>query len=286
MTDATPNAPAEGQAQGQGEGQQTADKAWYDGLGFKDEDVGYIQNKAWKAPGDVVNAYKNLEKFHGVPAEQIIKLPKDFADEKAMGDVYNRLGRPESADKYDYTAPEGVQVSEERMKWAKETAHKLGLNKSQFAALTNATLEYEGGLIKGMENELALKSETQMNDLKKEWGAAFDERKVLGQRAVRTFLPGDGEAKEAMLGAIEGAIGSAAMLKLFANIGERLGEDQIISSNGDRPFGYTPQQAMADKQSLMAELSDPANRSRLDAYNNGAGKDYDKMQQLLKIIAG
>lgn len=290
MTEQAPSAPAEaGQAQGQGAPPASGnnDKPWYDGLGLKDEDVGYIQNKKWSSPVDVITGYKNLEKFHGVPADQLIKLPKDFADEKAMGEVYNRLGRPENKDGYEFKAPEGIKLDEDRMNWAKEVSHKIGLNKAQHAALIQATLEYEGGLMSEAEKEIQRITGEQLEGLKKEWGDAFPEREALGKRAVKAFLPGDADQKAALMNSIESAIGTAAMLKLFANIGEKMGEDKIHSSNdGDRPFGYTPQQAKADIESLMNELKDPNNRDRLNAYNQGKGKDYDNMVRLQKIAYG
>ena len=286
MTEAAPAAPADaGQANGQGTDNAQSGN-WYDGHGFKDEDIGYVQNKAWKNPLEVVNAYKNLEKFHGVPADQLIKLPKDLSDEKAMGEIYSRLGRPEKPEAYEFKAPEGVRLDDDRMNWAKGVSHKLGLSKAQHASLVQATLEYEGGVISESEKKFKQISEEQLVGLKKEWGNAFAEREALGKRAVRAFLPGDQEHKAALMNAIEGAIGTAPMLKLFANIGEKMGEDKIHEGDGDRPFGYTPQQAQADKANLMAELSRPENKSRLDEYNNGKGKDYEEMQRLLRIISG
>lgn len=286
MTDATPNAPAGDAGQAQGQGDNAQPKAWYEGHSLADEDVGYIQNKNWKSPADLVNSYKNLEKFHGVPAEQLIKLPKDMNDPVALGDVYTRLGRPESPDKYDYQAPEGVSVDETRMTWAKDVAHKMGLNKQQFKALTDATIAYEGDIMKSWEAEKTRANEAELVALKQEWGSGFQEREVLGQRAVRAFVDGTQEQKTEVLSKIEDAIGTAKMLKLFANIGMKMGEDKIISTTGDTPFGYTPQQAASDKKALMIELADPTNKSRADLYNKGQGKDYEKMQQILKIMSG
>lgn len=290
MTDQAPAAPADaGQAPGQGNppaSDANTNKPWYDGLGLKDEDVGYIQNKKWQSPIDVITGYKNLEKFHGVPADQLIKLPKDFNDEKAMGEVYNRLGRPDNPDGYEYKAADGIKLDEGRMKWTSSLSHKLGLNKAQYKALIDATIEYEGGIASEAQKEIERITGEQLEGLKKEWGNAFTEREELGKRAVRAFLPGDADQKSALMESIEGAIGTAAMLKLFANIGEKMGEDKIHSGDGDRPFGYTPQQAKADREQLMSELGDPANKARLDLYNQGKGKDFEKMQQLNRIIVG
>lgn len=265
-----------------------ADKPWYDGHNLKDEDIGFIQNKGWKTPGDMLNGYRGLEKFHGVPSDLLLKLPKDLNDNEAMGEVYKRLGRPDTADGYEFKAPEAlkdVELDQTRVKWAGGIAHKLGLNKAQYNQLVAATVEYEHGLLTEEQAKIAQEQETQMNSLKKEWGEGYVEREALGQRAVRAFLPGNQEQKEAMADAIEKAIGTAATMKLFANIGERLGEDKIHEGDtGGRKFGYTPEQAKADKESLMSELK--ADKKRLTAYNKGLGPDYEKMQRLNKIIAG
>lgn len=302
MTDAAPAAPAPaGQAPGQGTppaapaasppaAPAAGDKPWYDGHITVPEDIGYIQNKAWKTPGDMLGAYKNLEKFHGVPPEQLLKLPKDMADEKAMGEVYTRLGRPETPEEYQFKAPDSlkdIKIDEGRMKFANGISHKLGLNKAQHNALVAATLEYENGIMSEAQKDVGRIQTEQMESLKKEWGDAYPERESLGRRAVRTFLPGTPEQKETLADAIEGALGTAITMKLFANIGAKLGEDKIHEGDsGGRPFGYTPEQAKADMATLMIELKDPTNKERLTSYNQGKGKDYDTMQRLQRIAHG
>lgn len=300
MTEQAPAAPANaGQADaGQGNNAQNATgatqqadtaaaKAWYDGHNLAAEDVGYIQNKKWNSPTDILTSYKNLEKFHGVPAEQLLKLPKDAQDQAAWDAVYSRLGRPEKADGYEFKAPDGVKLDDSRMGWVQGVAHKLGLNKAQFSALVNETLTYEGGLVSEMQKAVQTQQAAELEAVKQEWGSGFEERAELGRRAARAFLPGDAAQKQAFMNAMETTIGTGAMLKLFANIGAKLGEDKIHQGDeGSKPFGYTKEQALSDIQSLMTELKDPANRERLNSYNQAKGKDYEKMQSLQKIAYG
>ena len=123
----------------------------------------------------------------------------------------------------------------------------------------------------------------ELEALQKEWGGAFEERAELGRRFVRNNMP-EGIDKEETLNKIEQAIGTANMLKLFGNAGAKFTEDKVPTSEGDRPFGYSPEQAKADKAALMSELNgDP---ERLKVYNQGKGPDYDKMQRILKVISG
>lgn len=250
---------------------------WYDTA--PDEVKGYIQNKGWDDPIKAVTSYQELEKFRGASEDQLLKLPKDGED---MGAVWDKLGRPESADKYELAFPDGVQVDEQYVNGAKELAHKIGLNNEQMQALAEYQAMYEQNMLGEMQKQTEAQQAAEIADLQREWGAGFEERAELGRRFVRDNLP-DGVDKGALLGAIEGAIGSANMLRLFGNAGQKFAADSVPKSEGDRPFGYTPEQAKADRTSLMNEIK--ADETRLKNYNAQIGPDYEKMQRLIKIIS-
>lgn len=273
VADATPE--AQGQAN---TGENTS--AWYDNA--PDEVKGYIQNKGWDDPLKAVEGYQNLEKFHGVDPDRLLKLPKEGED---MSSVYDRLGRPESADGYTWEAPEGVQVDDNRMTAFKQKAHELGLNTKQFEELAALDSQYSNEVMAQHREQIEQEQTKQLNQLKADWGDKFDERAEIGRRFVSANMP-EGLDKQETLTAIEEAIGTANMLKLFANAGQRanLKDDSLPDSGGDRPYGYTREQAMADKKALMSELQ--GDRGRLEGYNTGKGPDFDKMKRLNEIIAG
>ena len=271
-----------------GSGQGTTDAKWFGSLNLPPEDVGYIQNKGWvDSPVKMFESYKNLEKLHGVGPEQLLKLPKQ-EDVEGWGKVYDRLGRPAKPEEYgEIKPPEGKTwvLDEERIKQADLAMHKAGLNKAQRDAIISSVAEYETTQFVNYGKEVVEKSEVELSALKQEGGAGFEERSTLAKRAVRTFLPGDNEdAKNALLDKIEASVGTSTMLKMFANIGERMMEDKSpMGDTKENRFGYTKEQAMADKKILEQELF--ADIKRLDTYNKGGGADYDKMQRLIKIIA-
>ena len=274
------NAPVQAGQAPEGQGQQTQTAAWYEREGVSDEVKGYIQNKGWKDdPLKVVNAYQNLEKFHGVPPEQLIKLPKEG---EPLDDVYARLGRPEAPDKYEIKMPENIPADEQRLNGFREIAHKIGLNQKQVEALAQFDAEYMGSVITAHQAEAQQRQAAEMAGLKNEWGSAFEERSELGRRAVRAFLP-EGVDKADFLTKIEDAIGPAAMLKMFSNIGQKIGEDKIHEATpGDRPFGFTPEMAKARLEELKNELK--GDKTRLDTYNQGKGKDYEEIKRLNALI--
>lgn len=258
---------------------------WFESYELDDETKGYIQNKGWDNPVKAIKSYRELEKFNGANENDLIRLPKDRAAEGAMDAVWNKLGRPESADKYIEAIefPDGVQVDKDRIGFYAEIAHKAGITQDQFKAVAQADAEYWGKMIAEKEKQVQATQEAEYNALMQEWGSKASEREELSRRGLRALLP-QGVDKDDMISKIEAAIGTAATLKLFANAGDKLArEDRVHDSGGDRPFGYTREQALSDRNTLMSELK--ADRNRLDAYNRGHGSDYEKMQRINKIIA-
>ena len=105
---------------------------WTDGM--DDITIGMIQNKGWDHPGDVIDAYKNLESYHGVPADQLMKIPKDGSSE-AWADVWERIGRPQSVDQYKMDTPEGMAVNEELFNQARQLAFDNGVTGTAFTKM-------------------------------------------------------------------------------------------------------------------------------------------------------
>lgn len=263
---------------------ETADKAatpsWYDAA--PDEVKGYIQNKGWDEPLKAVTSYQELEKFKGANEKELLRLPKDPNAEGAYDAIYNRLGRPETPDKYTLDL-KGIELDQSRIDAYRPIAHKLGLTQKQFEALVAFQHESETTAFSAYQEQQKIKQEAEYKGLINEWGANAAEREEMARRGLRSVLP-NVEGQDDLIQKIEGAIGTANTLKLFANIGEKMKkEDRIPSTEGDRPFGYTKEQAVYDRKALMDEIkADPA---RLDAYNKGRGKDYEKMSRLIKIAS-
>lgn len=280
MTDRAPA--AEGQAQApEAQGQAT----WYDTA--PDEVKGYIQNKGWDDPIKAVTSYQELEKFRGANEKELIRLPKDPNAEGAYDEIYNKLGRPDKPEKYSV---EGIQiegidfnVDEDRLNVFRPVAHAAGVSQKQFEALVKADAEYNAKLFEAHQKQVQQAQEAEYKALQSEWGKNAAEREELARRGLKSILP-QGVNAEEITAKIEAAIGTAATLKLFANVGDKLAkEDKIPSESGDRPFGYTREQALADKRALMDQIKgDP---KRLSEYNQGKGPDVEKLRKLTQLTA-
>ena len=90
-----------------------------------------------------------------------------------------------------------------------------------------------------------LEAETQ---LKKDFGAAYDQRVELAKTTIRSFA--DEDAIEALE---EGLGNDPRMVKLFAKIGEAISEDKL---KGSKPI-YTPTEAQSEIDSIMGNPDHP-----------------------------
>lgn len=132
---------------------------------------------------------------------------------------------PESADKYEITAPEGstLQLDEKMSASFKKVAHELGLSQRQVAALA----AWQAGQIG--ESQSALKESAKATEatLRKEWGAAYDRNLGLAQRTVVEL--GGQDALDVF--ERTGTGNHPAVLKLFAKVGALLAEDGAITTD-------------------------------------------------------
>lgn len=173
-----------------------------------------VNDRQWKTPADVVNSYRNLEKLTGVPAEQIVKLPKDN-DPTAWNDVYSKLGRPATADKYDIPIPEGQ--SDEFAKTAREWFHKAGLSVAQARGVTEAWNAHVAGAQEAQQTQSKAKFEAEVNSLKAEWGSGYESNAALVDRAAMAF-----GMDQDTLSALKATMGPAKAMKFLHSIGSKV----------------------------------------------------------------
>ena len=238
--------------------------------GFDEETSAYVTNKGWQNPSDILNSYRNLEKFAG-GSKNLVELPGVDADAAAMDAFFNKLGRPDSPDKYNLNMPD--TGDKQLADWFRGKAHESGLTDKQAASLFNAWNEMSTSRLQEMMDQQQADSEKAIADLKKEWGQGYDAQIDMGKRAANA-LGYDAE----QLNAIEDKLGTADMLKLFATLGSKMGEPNFEGSgrSGDSGFGLTP---AAAKQQISDLKMD---KEFMAEYLNGNKDAASKMQRLME----
>ena len=94
---------------------------------------GFVKNKGWAKPADLLDSYRHLERLVG--AERLA-LPRDENDRANWERVWNRLGRPEKPEGYKLPLPEKGGDKALAKAFAAR-AHDLGLTAKQARGLTD-----------------------------------------------------------------------------------------------------------------------------------------------------
>lgn len=235
-----------------GAGAGGAAQTWLD----KIEDVGlreFAVNKGYNkgtldevAP-NILRSYQHMEKIVGAEkAGKTLILP-DFDSEEskpAVEEFYNRLGRPKEGKEYDLALPkEGVDADFE--KWARDNFHGVGLTARQASALGKAWNEFATNRMTAQAAEQTRIADENTAALKKEWGAAFDDKSAKVDAIAKNL----GVTDEA-LAALKTAMGGAQAMKMFASIADKMGEHAFINGEGDKGGALTPAEAKVELQKL------------------------------------
>lgn len=228
-----------------------------------------VKAKGWKGPADALLSYQNLERVFGADkAGRTILAPKSDDDADGWSAVYNRLGRPESPDKYGLPVPEGDDGSFAQA--AAPVLHELGLTTRQAKGLAEWWNKASSARIEAEGEAFAKSSEAEYAALKGEWGTAAAQNEELAKRAVLKFSKEAG-IDEAAFDAMERAIGTAKVMKLFHAIGAQFSESSFVASDTPTGGALTPAQAkqkvagmFADKE-FMARYMHPDERVRQGA---------------------
>lgn len=229
-------------------GAAQADAFNWQTLGLDAEANTLVTERQWKHPNDVIKSYRNLEKLTGVPADQIIKLPKGD-DPKAWNEVYTRLGRPEKAADYKLPIPEGQDGA--FAKTAAEWFHEAGVTQAGATRLATKWNEFQAAQQKQYTEQLAARDTEQVNALKSEWGANYDRLAGQVDKAAETF-----GMKPDQLAALKQVMGPKEAMQFLQKIGSKLGVEDNQFHDGAAPQGFnnmSPEQAQAEIQRLQKD---------------------------------
>lgn len=250
-------------------GATTTAKDWTADLAELDR--GYVQNKGWKQPSDLLMSYKNMEQFRGVPETQLLKLPTDLNDKKAMGGVYDRMGRPPKPEGYEIKGADG-KVGEFQ-NWAASVFHEAGLSKAQATEIVTKWNEQQKAITEANAKAFDEKMGLEDQGLKKEWGAHYPDRIREAKLAAEQFGVGPEE-----LDALEQGLGYAKVIKFFQRIGAKMGESGFVTG-ANRGFGsMSPEAAKARIESLKAD------KEWVKRWSEGGMSEREELKRLHEYI--
>jgi len=209
-------------------------------------------NTDWKVSlSDDVKADKSLENIKDINAlaksyihaqkmvgSDKIPVPNKFATEDDWNAVYEKLGRPKTADGYKFDLPQDKQVDEVSLKEFSSQAHKLGLLPSQAQGMVKFYNEITAKSLQDADSKALTARETSTKELKQEWGQAFDQK--VSQAATLAKSVGATELLDTNLADGTKLGDHPVMIKAFAELANKMGEDSIVQASG--PTYLTPNQ--------------------------------------------
>ena len=213
----------------------------------------------------LAKSYINATKMIG---QDKVVIPTNNSTEEAWNDVYDKLGRPESAEKYSLDAKSKVvSLDENAVKQFAETSHKLGLNNKQAQGL----LEFYKQNMEGTAQQAKIDTETAQaqaeQELRSEWGREFDTKvKQASSLAKANMKP---EILDMTLSNGTRLGDHPEIIRGFAKIAGMMAEDKIVS---------TESESVQSNQSIQDEIDTIIN-DRASPYWNKSHPNHDKQVQ-------
>ena len=236
----------------------------------------------WKdSISEVYRNDPNIEKFTEIDAlaksyinatrmigQDKVAVPNENSTDDQWNEVYAKLGRPESADKYKLDVKsESVPIEDGAIKQFAETSHKLGLNNKQAQGI----LEYYKSIMEGSVQQSKIDTETAQaqaeQQLRQEWGKTFDENVKKAGSIAKANLGVDVLDMQLKDGTRLGD--HPEVIKGFAKIADMMSEDKIVSTESEN---------VDQGRDLEQEISRIMN-DRTGPYWNKGHPEHDKIVQ-------
>jgi hypothetical protein len=213
----------------------------------------------------LAKSYINATRMIG---QDKVAVPNENSTDDQWNEVYTKLGRPESADKYKLDInSEVAPIDEGAIKQFAENAHQLGLNNKQAQGI----LEYYKSIMEGSAQQSKIDTETAQaqaeQQLRQEWGKTFDENVKKAGSVAKANLGVDVLDMQLKDGTRLGD--HPEVIKGFAKIADMMSEDKIVSTESEN---------VDQGKDIEQEISKIMN-DRTGPYWNKGHPEHDKIVQ-------
>ena len=213
----------------------------------------------------LAKSYINATKMIG---QDKLVIPNNNSTDDQWNEVYSKLGRPESADKYILDAKsETVPMEESAIKSFAEQSHKLGLNNKQAQGI----LEFYKNNMEGTAQQSKIDTETAQvqseQQLRQEWGRDFEGKVKQAGALAKANIDPDVLDMQLQNGIRLGD--HPEIIKGFAKIASMMSEDKILSTESENV--NTTKDLESEIAAIMNDKTGP--------YYNNSHPEHDKMVQ-------
>lgn len=252
-----------GDSGGQSGGSGGDAKSWLESL--PDDVKSDPSLKVFKDVGGLAKSYVNAQKMIG--ADRVV-LPNEKSSDEEWNAFYQKLGRPESAEKYEIKGPDGKPIESDVTKAFKDTAFKLGLSPKQVAGLAEWN---SGQLTEAQKAQETAKTNEVRDSIKayadklggdEKYKARVDQARV----AVRALA--NPELSEFLK--TSGLGSRPEMIEFFAQLHGMMGEDKIRDGTGVSFQGEDPATLQKEIEAIETKMFADVNNPRVMEWSEQA----------------
>lgn len=227
---------------------------------FKESGVGGLA-KSW------VSAQAMLGK------EKVI-IPGEKATDEEWGAFYAKLGRPESADKYEFKMPDGQQMDEGFAKGFKELAFKTGMNPKQVQNLAEWYGKEAAQAQQQVQQARAAETTQKLDAYRTSLGGEEKFKVRIDQARVAVRALADPKLNEFL--DKSGAGSQPEMIEFFAKLSGMMGEDKLRDGTGVA-YGDDPAAIQKEITSIESRMYSDMGSSHRPEWVAQLSKLYERL---------
>lgn len=169
-------------------------------------------------------------------AKSKLSVPGEGASDEDWGKIWDALGRPESADKYEVPMPQLAVDAPDDAREAlsagyqpfRDLAYRIGLNAHQTKELGQFELDRQSAYF--------AKGEAELTELRGKLGRDYEPKLEAGRRIFAQIFGDDEEAAQ-LAQELDQKVGSARLVKASMRLAEIAGEHGIIETDDVEGLG-------------------------------------------------
>jgi hypothetical protein len=220
---------------------------------------------------NLAKGYVNIQKTMG----NKVAVPDKHATTDDWKGVFQKLGNPEKIEDYKLNL-EG-EFDENFLKGITEVAHKAGVLPWQMEQLLKGYNDIASEVMGADETARQAQKEKDIEELKKEWGQAFDTQKAKVNVALKELLPNEADRQRL---ADDGLASHPSVVRMLANAAKFFNEDTFVGHGEGKLAGVTPEEALKKANDIIG--AGPEHPYRNAAHPNHA-QAQKEVQDLFEI---
>lgn len=181
----------------------------------------------FKDPVGLAKSWVNAQKMIG--ADKVV-IPGKEATEQDWNQFYQKLGRPEAPDKYEFKLPEGQQMDENFAKGFKDVAFQAGLNPKQVQGLVEWYAKEAQAAVEASQASQGREIAESLEKYKTELGGEDKFRAKIDQARVAVRELADDKFRQFL---VDSQLGSRPeAIEFFAKLYPMLQEGKVRGGTG------------------------------------------------------